>query len=90
MVMASAKNEPNSYSQQAELTLADLGGKENIITLDNCITRLRLEVKDKKLVQEANIKAAGAINVIHTGENSLQVVIGPKVQFVADEMHKLL
>lgn len=90
MVMASAKNEPNSYGQQAELTLAALGGKENIITLDNCITRLRLEVKDKKLVQEAKIKAAGAINVIYTGENSLQVVIGPKVQFVADEMHKLL
>ena len=81
---------PNSYSEQAKLTLEALGGKTNIINLDNCITRLRIDVKDKKLVKDAKIKAAGAVNVIHIGETSLQIVIGTKVQFVADEMHKLL
>lgn len=85
-----ANNKSSNYTQQAELILQALGGKENILTLDNCITRLRLEVKDKSLIKEQQIKAAGALNVIHTGASSLQVVIGTKVQFVADEMQKLL
>lgn len=80
---------PSSYSEQARLTLEALGGKANVVSLDNCITRLRIEIKDQKLVDDAKIKAAGAVNVIHMGNTNLQIVIGTKVQFVADEMHKL-
>lgn len=88
--VSSAGSSGGDYSTQAKLTLEALGGKANIVSLDNCITRLRIEVKDKKLVNDAKIKAAGAVNVIHMGAASLQIVIGTKVQFVADEMHKLL
>ena len=79
----------NDYSAMAEVILAGLGGKENIASIDHCITRLRLEVKDRLLVDEAKIKSSGAAGVIRPGKTSVQVIIGPKVQFVHDEFKKL-
>jgi len=66
-----------------EAILTGLGGKENIISLDNCVTRLRIEVKDDKAVRKEALLKAGAKGVIRPGQNSVQVVIGPKVQSVA-------
>ncbi len=68
--------------------LAGLGGKENIQTLDNCITRLRVDVKDYSAVDDGLLKASGAKAVMKTGAESLQVVIGMKVQGVADAMRE--
>lgn len=82
--------ESNSFTEIAEIILEGLGGKENIASLDNCITRLRMEVKDPTIVNEKKIKSAGVAGVIRPGKTSVQVVIGTKVQFVADEMKKLL
>ena len=59
-------------------------------SLDNCITRLRLEVKDGTLVNEKKIKAAGVAGVMRPSQTAVQVIIGTKVQFVADEMAKML
>jgi len=67
-----------------------LGGKENITEVDYCATRVRTEVKDYLLVDEKKIKAAGAAGVIRPSKNAVQIVIGPKVQFVTDEMNKVL
>ena len=74
----------------AEVILAGLGGAENIASVDHCITRLRLEVKDRLLVDEKKIKSSGASGVIRPGKTSVQVIIGPKVQFVYDEFKKLV
>ena len=79
----------NDYTAMAEVILEGLGGKDNIASMDHCITRLRLEVKDRLLVNEAKIKSSGASGVIRPGKNSVQVIIGPKVQFVFDEFKKL-
>lgn len=57
--------------------------------IDNCITRLRLEIKDYTLVDEKKIKSAGVAGVVRPGKNAVQVVVGTKVQFVADEFKKL-
>ena len=65
-----------------------LGGKENIVLLDNCATRLRLDLKDDSVVNEAELKKAGAKGVIRLGKNSIQVVIGMQVQSVADAMRE--
>ena len=73
----------------AEIILEGVGGKENVTSIDNCITRLRLEVKDRLLVDEKKIKTSGAAGVVRPGKTSVQVIIGPKVQFVADEFKKL-
>ena len=80
----------NDFTAMAEIILEGLGGKDNVVSVDNCITRLRLEVKDRLLVDEAKIKTSGAAGVIRPGKTSVQVIIGPKVQFVADEMKKLV
>ena len=79
----------DDYTAMAAIILEGLGGKENITSIDHCITRLRLEVKDRLLVDEKKIKSSGASGVIRPGKTSVQVIIGPKVQFVHDEFKKL-
>ena len=80
----------NDYTAMAQIILEGLGGKDNIASTDHCITRLRLEVKDRLLVDEKKIKASGCSGVIRPGKTAVQVIIGPKVQFVYDEFKKLL
>ena len=70
--------------------LEGLGGKENITALDNCATRLRVEVKDMAPVNDAMLKKAGARGVMRPGKNSVQVIIGTKVQQVAEALRPLL
>ncbi|MBQ8579996.1 MAG: PTS transporter subunit EIIC [Oscillospiraceae bacterium] len=79
----------DDYSAMAAVILEGVGGKENVTSIDHCITRLRLEVKDRLLVDEKKIKSSGAAGVIRPGKTSVQVIIGPKVQFVHDEFKKL-
>lgn len=80
----------DNFTEVATLILAGLGGKENITSLDNCITRLRLEIKDYTKVDEKKIKSAGVAGVMRPSKTSVQVIVGTKVQFVADEMKKML
>lgn len=80
----------NDYTAMAAIILEGLGGKANVTSVDNCITRLRLEIKDYTAVDEKKIKSAGVSGVIRPSKTSVQVVIGPKVQFVADEFKKLM
>ena len=79
----------NDYTQVASIILEGLGGKGNIKSVDNCITRLRLEINDYTLVNEKKIKSAGVAGVIRPGKTSVQVIVGTQVQFVADEFKKL-
>ena len=73
----------------AAVILEGLGGSANVKSIDNCITRLRLEIKDDDKINESKIKSSGAAGIIRPGKGNIQVIIGPKVQFVADEMEKL-
>jgi len=79
----------DDYTAMAAVILEGLGGKENVVSIDHCITRLRLEVKDRLLVDEKKIKSSGASGVIRPGKTAVQVVIGPKVQFVYEEFKKI-
>ena len=79
----------DNFTEVASIILEGVGGKANVTSVDNCITRLRLEIKDYTLVDEKKIKAAGVAGVMRPGKNSVQVIIGTKVQFVADEFKKL-
>ena len=80
----------NNYTDVAAAVLEGVGGKENIVSVDNCITRLRLEIKDYTLVDEKKIKSAGVAGVIRPSKTAVQVVIGTQVQFVADEFKKMV
>ena len=79
----------SDYTKVAEVILEGVGGKANVTSIDNCITRLRLEIKDQSKVDEKKIKSAGIAGVIRPGKNSVQIIVGTKVQFVADEFKKL-
>ena len=48
-----------------------------------------LIINDDNKIDEAKIKSSGAAGIIRPGKGNIQVIIGPKVQFVADEMEKL-
>ena len=79
----------DNFTEVAAIILEGCGGKDNIASIDNCVTRLRLEVKDYTAVDEAKIKSAGIAGVIRPGKTSVQVIVGTKVQFVADEFKTL-
>lgn len=89
-VRESVSTGKDNFTAMAETILEGLGGKDNIIVLDNCITRLRIDLRDASLVNEKTIKSAGISGIIWPGKNSIQVVVGTKVQFVADAMKKIL
>lgn len=76
----------NKYSKSAAQILEGLGGQDNIMSLTNCATRLRMELHDNSIVDETKIKSAGAVGVTHSGKHNTQVIIGTQVQQVADEI----
>ena len=76
-------------ASKAELIVAGLGGAANIEEVEACITRLRTEVKDPSLVNEAALKKAGAHGVFSAGK-VVQVVVGPEADGLADDIEDLL
>lgn len=74
----------------AHAILLALGGKENINTLDNCVTRLRLNVEDMTKVNEKELKRHGPLAIMKLDEHNLQVVIGAQVQSVKTGIEELL
>ncbi|EGA69316.1 PTS system, N-acetylglucosamine-specific IIABC component [Vibrio sinaloensis DSM 21326] len=66
--------------------LKALGGHDNLTSIDACITRLRLTLKDRSVADETVLKKLGAKGVVKLGENNLQVILGPLAEIVAGEM----
>ena len=64
-----------------------LGGSANLHGIDACTTRLRLVLADRSLANDATLKSLGALAVVRPGSGgSLQVVVGPMADALADEM----
>lgn len=78
----------NKYENMSAQIIEGLGGKDNITSLTNCATRLRLEVQDISKVDKDIIKNAGAVGTTTSGQHNVQVIIGTQVQQVADEVEK--
>lgn len=74
-------------SKAAEM-LAALGGSVNVVELEPCITRLRVEVTDPALVNEESLRENGAFGVVRSGR-IVQVVVGPEADDLADEISGL-
>ena len=79
----------DNFTEVAAIILDGVGGKENVTSISNCITRLRLEIKDYTKIDEKKIKSAGVAGVIRPSKTDVQVIVGMQVQFVADEFKKL-
>ena len=76
-------------SSKAEQILAGLGGPDNIVEIEACITRLRTEVKDGSKVDEKALRAAGAHGVVASG-TVVQVVVGPEADNLAEDIEDLM
>lgn len=77
-----------NHAEVAKVIFEALGGKENIVSIDNCATRLRLEVKDATLVNDKLVRSV-APGIVKPSKTDVQVIIGPYVEFVATELKKL-
>ena len=77
-------------SDKAKDILVALGGKDNITSLDACITRLRVTVKNPALVNDSRLKALGASGVIRPSTNSIQVIFGTHSEIIKGEIEPLL
>lgn len=73
---------------KAEQILAALGGGGNVVDLEPCITRLRVEVTDPDLIDEASLKDGGAFGVVRSG-HVVQVIVGPEADNLATELEAL-
>ncbi len=80
----------SDFEQAAKIILEGLGGLENLKEYDYCATRIRVEVNDYTQVDEKKIKSAGIPGVIRPSQNNVQVVVGTKVQFVFDELKRII
>lgn len=78
-----------SNTELADLLLPLLGGKENIVSIDYCTTRLRLEVKDSTIIKENDIKKL-VPGVLKPNKTTVQVIVGPQVEFVAEAFKHLI
>ena len=74
---------------RAERLIAAFGGRENLVNVDACITRLRMEVADKTRVDQARLKALGAAGVLEVG-NSVQAVFGTQAESLKNEIKDVL
>ena len=81
--------EGERMTSKAEQILAGLGGADNVVEIEPCITRLRTEVKDGALVDEKALKGAGAHGVVKSG-NVVQVVVGPEADTLAEDIEDLM
>lgn len=70
--------------------LLNIGGASNIVSVDACITRLRLLVKDEGLIKEPELKELGAIGVIRLGKGNVHLVFGTESEQIRESMMKLL
>jgi PTS system N-acetylglucosamine-specific IIC component len=74
---------------KAEQLIAAFGGRENLVNVDACITRLRMEVADKDQVDKARLKALGAAGVIEVG-NNVQAIFGTQAESLKSDINDAL
>lgn len=94
------REENTTYENDKEVKFSDkeiaamcinfLGGKENIVSVDYCITRLRIEVKDSSLVDDKAFSDLGASGVVKVGQSGVQVIFGAKAQFIAGDIKNMI
>ncbi|WP_129973715.1 MULTISPECIES: N-acetylglucosamine-specific PTS transporter subunit IIBC [unclassified Pseudomonas] len=85
--VATADKAVLTENERASAYIKALGGAENLVTVGACTTRLRLEMVDRNKASDADLKALGAMAVVRPGKGgSLQVVVGPMADSIADEI----
>jgi PTS system N-acetylglucosamine-specific IIC component len=86
---AAVKTAPTAVDSKAEQLIAAFGGRENLVNVDACITRLRMEVADAGKVDKDRLKALGAAGVIEVGSN-VQAVFGTQAEALKNDILDVL
>lgn len=84
-VAVSGGSVATAAATKAEQLIAAFGGRENLVNVDACITRLRMEVADKDQVNKARLKALGAAGVIEVG-NNVQAIFGTQAELLKNDI----
>ena len=74
----------------ASRIIEGLGGRENIVVVNNCLTRLRVDLKDMALVSDEILKKTGAMGFVRPSDVHIQVIYGPKVEGIASHVREVL
>lgn len=78
------------YDEVAEIVIEALGGKGNIVSVENCVTRLRIDLKDMHIVDKDRLKDSGTSGIFFPSKNHIHIVFGPNVEFVKNAVDKQL
>ncbi|WP_336933806.1 PTS transporter subunit EIIC [Atlantibacter hermannii] len=78
------------YDKVAELVIEGLGGKANIKRVENCVSRLRIDLNDQKKLDMTILKDAGSMGTFIPSSNHIHVVFGPHVEFVRNAVDDAL
>jgi N-acetylglucosamine PTS system EIICBA or EIICB component len=88
-ISASGASDVNGDSKAAQV-LSHLGGSQNIDSIDACITRLRLVVKDDRQVEDAELRKLGAAGIMRLGHGAVQVIFGTQSEALKDEIKDIM
>lgn len=78
------------YDKVAALVIQGLGGKENISRIENCVTRLRVDIKSQENIDFEILKEAGAMGTFFPSAHHMHVVFGPHVEFVKNSVDDVM
>ena len=84
MIENSTITASSDMQELAKQYIEALRGADNLKNVDNCVTRLRLEVKTAKVIDDKVLKALGARGIVRLSDTSIQVIVGTSVQFISD------
>ncbi len=78
------------YDEVAKIVVEAIGGKENILSVENCVTRLRIDLKDMHIVDKERLKESGTSGIFFPAKNHIHIVFGPNVEFVKNAVDREL
>lgn len=78
------------YDEVAKIVIEAIGGRTNITSVENCVTRLRIDLNDMHIVDRERLKESGTSGVFFPAKNHIHIVFGPNVEFVKNAVDKEL
>ena len=83
-------DDKSDAAEVARIILEGLGGRENVSEVQHDGARLKVAIRQYDAVDEKKIRSAQVGGVLRPGKNAVQIIIGPSVEPVEKELHKLL
>ena len=87
---ASTLLKEKNWPEIARIVVENLGGPENIVHVENCVSRLRIDLKDPEQVNQTGLRDSGCAGIFFPSKIDIHVVFGPQVEFVRNAVDKLL